>query len=430
MSEPAISIRNLSKCYRLGTIGRQTLADEAQYWWHKVRGRDPRNYFGKIRHQGTQKKVEAEREIGQEFWALRDVSFDVQAGEVVGIVGRNGAGKSTLLKLLTRITEPTSGEVVINGRVASLLEVGTGFHPELTGRENIFMNGTILGMKNREIAAKFDEIVSFSELDQFIDTPVKRYSSGMYVRLAFAVAAHLEPEILFIDEVLAVGDAQFQRKCLGKMESIAQQGRTVLFVSHQMGAIAQLCGRVVVLGKGKLLATGPTEEMIDFYLTNGAPTIGNEYVSSDPASADQIRIRSARTVDAGNRPRTEFDYKESVALSMDVDFPKEIPRGTMVGIALKDHLDRKLFSAQKAYGEIADGPGPCRFTISMPAGLLTPGHYSFAMALHVTRRQVLDFVPSACRFAIMDTGSEMSAYAGADYGAFFVDCKFQRISQG
>ena len=421
-SIPAISVRNLSKMYRLGEINRRTLGDELRYGWLKLRGRDPAAHMGKL--------GEKPRERNPEFWALRDVSFEVRPGEVVGVIGRNGAGKSTLLKILTRITEPTTGEAVINGRVGSLLEVGTGFHPELTGRENVYLNGTILGMKKREIAAKFDEIVAFSEIEKFIDTPVKRYSSGMYVRLAFAVAAHLEPEIMFIDEVLAVGDAQFQRKCLGKMESIAQQGRTVLFVSHQMGAIAQLCGRVVVLGKGKLLATGPTEEMIDFYLTNGAPTIGNEYVSSDPASADQIRIRSARTVDAGNRPRTEFDYKESVALSMDVDFPKEIPRGTMVGIALKDHLERKLFSVQKAYAEIADRPGPCRFTVAIPAGLLTPGHYSFSMALHVTRRQVLDFVPSACRFAILDTGSEMSAYAGTDYGAFFVNCAFQRISMG
>ncbi len=269
MSEPAISIRHLSKCYRLGAIGRHTLVDEAQYWWHKIRGRDPRRFMAKIGHTATEKrKAAAEREGNPEFWALSDVSFDVQPGEVIGIIGRNGAGKSTLLKLLTRITEPTSGEIAINGRVASLLEVGTGFHPELTGRENVYMNGTILGMKKREIDAKFDEIVAFSEIEKFIDTPVKRYSSGMYVRLAFAVAAHLEPEILLVDEVLAVGDAAFQKKCLGKMGDVAKEGRTILFVSHNMAAVQNLCARCVVLKNGAIeFGPGPVEDAIDIYLS-------------------------------------------------------------------------------------------------------------------------------------------------------------------
>jgi lipopolysaccharide transport system ATP-binding protein len=266
-SSPAISVRNLSKCYKLGTIGRHTLVDECQYLWHKLRGRDPRQHMTKIGHTATEmRKVEAEQEESQEFWALKDVSFDVQPGEVVGIIGRNGAGKSTLLKLLTRITEPTSGEVIINGRVASLLEVGTGFHPELTGRENVYMNGTILGMKKREIDAKFDEIVAFSELEKFIDTPVKRYSSGMYVRLAFAVAAHLDPEILLVDEVLAVGDAAFQQKCLGKMGDVARDGRTILFVSHNMSAIQNLCSKAVWLQNGQLTQDGTCWHVIQAYL--------------------------------------------------------------------------------------------------------------------------------------------------------------------
>jgi lipopolysaccharide transport system ATP-binding protein len=267
MSEPAISVRNLSKCYQLGAIGRHTLVDEAQYWWHKLRGRDPREHFSTVGHSVTEaRKIEAERAGADQFWALQNVSFDVEPGTVIGIIGRNGAGKSTLLKILTRITEPTSGEAVINGRVASLLEVGTGFHPELTGRENIYMNGTILGMKRREIAAKFDEIVAFSELDKFIDTPVKRYSSGMYVRLAFAVAAHLEPEILLVDEVLAVGDAEFQNKCLGKMQDFSGQGRTVLFVSHNMGAVKALCSHGVYLKNGTVDFLGSATEVVDRYL--------------------------------------------------------------------------------------------------------------------------------------------------------------------
>lgn len=274
---PAISIRNLSKCYRLGSIGHRTLVEEVEYWWHKMRGRDPRRHMGRIGYSATEaRRVEAERAGRQEFWALKDVSFDVQPGEVIGIIGRNGAGKSTLLKLLTRITEPTSGEAIINGRVGSLLEVGTGFHPELTGRENIFMNGTILGMKMREIAAKFDEIVAFSELEKFIDTPVKRYSSGMYVRLAFSVAAHLEPEILLVDEVLAVGDAAFQKKCLGKMGDVAKEGRTILFVSHNIAAIENLCSKCALLQNGTLKKYGETDQVIGEYLQESLKQLAGE----------------------------------------------------------------------------------------------------------------------------------------------------------
>jgi len=240
--------------------------DETRYWWSKVRGRDPREHFTKIGHSATEaRRINAENAGDDRFWALKDVSFEVQTGEVIGIIGKNGAGKSTLLKILTRITEPTSGEAIINGRVGSLLEVGTGFHPELTGRENIYMNGTILGMKKHEVDAKFDEIVAFSELEKFIDTPVKRYSSGMYVRLAFAIAAHLEPEILLVDEVLAVGDAAFQRKCLGKMGDVAKEGRTILFVSHNMGAVSKLCTWAIWLHCGSIEAEGEVRNVISKY---------------------------------------------------------------------------------------------------------------------------------------------------------------------
>ena len=230
MTEPAISVKNLSKVYKLGVINRHTLMEEVSYWLHKMRGKDPRELFSKVGHTATEvRKVEEEKKGSSMFSALENITFDVQPGEIVGIIGRNGAGKSTLLKLLTRITEPSSGDAYINGRVASLLEVGTGFHPELTGRENVYMNGTILGMKKQEITDKFDEIVAFSELEQFIDTPVKRYSSGMYVRLAFAVAAHLETEIILVDEVLAVGDVTFQEKMPGQNERCCRRGENGAF---------------------------------------------------------------------------------------------------------------------------------------------------------------------------------------------------------
>jgi lipopolysaccharide transport system ATP-binding protein len=246
---PIIELEGISKRYRLGRIGSTSLRDSFERGWDHFRG-----------------KGATEKPADGEFWALRDLSFAIQPGEMVGIIGENGAGKSTLLKILSRITEPTRGEAWLRGRPASLLEVGTGFHPELSGRENIFLNGAILGMRRHEIRKKFDEIVAFSEVEQFIDTPVTRYSSGMYVRLAFAVAAHLEPEILLVDEVLAVGDAAFQKKCLGKMGDVARQGRTVLFVSHNMASILALCERAILLKSGRVLGDGLPGEVVRAYL--------------------------------------------------------------------------------------------------------------------------------------------------------------------
>lgn len=247
-----IKAENVSKQYRLGTIGYGTLREDLRAWWARLRGKEDPNA-----------KIGEKSRIGQhgEFWALRDINFEIKEGDRVGIIGRNGAGKSTLLKIISRITAPTTGRIGIKGRVASLLEVGTGFHPELTGRENIFMNGAILGMKRREIQKKFDEIVDFAGVKDFIDTPVKRYSSGMYVRLGFAVAAHLESEILIVDEVLAVGDAEFQKKAIGRMEALSTgEGRTVLFVSHNMPTINRLCHSGILLQNGMCLETGPIKK--------------------------------------------------------------------------------------------------------------------------------------------------------------------------
>lgn len=274
MSEIAINVENLSKAYRIGQ--KEEVPDTLLSAVASV-AKSPLRNFRRL------SRLDTFRETGEAddlVWALRDVSFDVKRGEVVGVIGRNGAGKSTLLKILSRITEPTSGRAVIHGRVSSLLEVGTGFHPELTGRENIYMNGTILGMKKREIDAKFDEIVDFSGVEKFLDTPVKRYSSGMKVRLAFSVAAHLEPEILIIDEVLAVGDAEFQSKCLGKMQSVASDGRTVLFVSHDLGAVRRLCTRGVLLRRGGLELDEDVETTVNAYLSETTPQANDDCESA------------------------------------------------------------------------------------------------------------------------------------------------------
>lgn len=269
MSDIAIRVENLSKRYRIGLAQERpdTLRDLLISGVNKIRNRFVR---------GDQGRHDSQSHI----WALRDVSFTVERGQVLGIIGRNGAGKSTLLKVLSRVTDPTEGFGEIHGRVGSLLEVGTGFHPELSGRENIFLNGAILGMRREEIERKFDEIVSFSEVERFIDTPVKRYSSGMYLRLAFAVAAHLEPEILVVDEVLAVGDAEFQRKCLGKMNDVAQEGRTVLFVSHNMSAVLRLTQEAILLDEGRIVMRGPTPEAVDHYLNMGLTKQGERVWSS------------------------------------------------------------------------------------------------------------------------------------------------------
>lgn len=283
MSDIAIRVENLGKKYRLRhrQEGRRykTLRDALTA--------APRRFLEALSFR-LSSPGHANGSGVEDFWALRDISFEIKRGEAVGIIGRNGAGKSTLLKLLSRITEPTAGRIELDGRVASLLEVGTGFHPELTGRENIYLNGAILGMSRKEIKARFDEIVSFAEVERFLDTPVKRYSSGMYMRLAFAVAAHLEPEILIIDEVLAVGDAAFQKKCLGRMSTVSAQGRTVLFVSHNMGAVTTLCGSAIWLDGGQIVQSGPAREIVTTYLTRNSDASHNTIDTTQiPRGRDQ-----------------------------------------------------------------------------------------------------------------------------------------------
>ena len=286
-----IKVEHIYKQYRLGQVGTGSLSQDVNRWWHKVRGKeDP-----------TLKITESNDPVTHDnsgfIWALKDISFSVNHGEVLGIIGRNGAGKSSLLKILSKVTSPTKGQIMLNGRVASLLEVGTGFHPELTGRENIFLNGAILGMTKREITQKFDEIVAFSGVEKYIDTPVKRYSSGMYVRLAFAVAAHLEPEILIVDEVLAVGDVDFQKKCMGKMKDVARHGRTVIFVSHNMEAVKNLCTRAILMEHGTILSEGLPSDVVETYLmSRNQSDWGKEYSEHEAPGNAYTRLKSIELI--------------------------------------------------------------------------------------------------------------------------------------
>ena len=310
MRETVISVENLSKVYRLGTIGSTTLRDDLKRAWAHLRGR-PDPTLGVVNQ-------DAERKDGNIFWALRDMNFEVKQGEVLGIIGKNGAGKSTLLKILSRITAPTSGHVRIKGRIASLLEVGTGFHPDLTGRENVYLNGAILGMSKGEITRKLDEIVAFSGLEQFINTPVKRYSSGMYVRLAFAVAAHLDPEILILDEVLAVGDAEFQKRCLGKMSEVAKGGRTVLFVSHNLGAVANLCSRVLFCAHGRKIMDGPPDEVIRHYIGSTASQVGSVQWDNpkEAPGNENVRLRAVH-IQSGGKNTSDVNIHEDIQVCME-----------------------------------------------------------------------------------------------------------------
>lgn len=355
MNDLAIKIENISKKYMIGKKVQTNLKDSF------------RSFF--------ERKIQP-----TPFWALRDITFDVGKGDAIGIIGRNGAGKSTLLKVLSRITEPTLGRFEITGRVSSLLEVGTGFHPELTGSENIYLNGTILGMTRSEVRSRYKEIVDFSGVEQFIDTPVKRYSSGMFVRLAFAIAAHLEPEILIIDEVLAVGDAEFQKKCLGKMGDVAQQGRTVLFVSHNMAAVQQLCPKSVLLQKGEVKAIGKTSDVMSTYLnySGSAEQAILERIGDQSVVIDDFYI----TDQAGNRV-SEFFMGDTFLLHLQLHFHRTL-KNVDIGIAIKNIFDEKIahlasnddsLSISGVEGDIVN------LTVKIPDFYLTSGLYKFDIGL-------------------------------------------------
>jgi lipopolysaccharide transport system ATP-binding protein len=388
--KPIIRVENLSKQYRIGAAQapyktlRESLTEAV------------RAPFSRFRSNGNG--------ADNTVWALKDVSFEVMPGEIVGIIGRNGAGKSTLLKILSRITEPTEGKVDLYGRVGSLLEVGTGFHPELTGRENIYLNGAILGMKHNEVARKFDEIVSFAEIERFIDTPVKHYSSGMYTRLAFAVAAHLESEILFIDEVLAVGDQNFQKKCFGKMEDLGSQGRTVIFVSHSMPMILRLCQRVIMLSKGRNTNDGEPQKIIRCYLGSNVDSSGEKvWVESGTEPGDElVRIKAVRALNNLNEIREIFDVKEEVIIEIEYLMLKDKGCPTISmhiinedGVTLfctNDWNNRRWWKSPRKRGLIV---AKCY----LPANLLAEGRVYVLVAIcsynptkhHLVERDVISF---------------------------------------
>ncbi len=398
MTDLAIRVENLGKEYRIGTqidsypTLRDTLVDAVK-WPVRM-----------LRH-GYSSTVES-------IWALKDISFEVYQGEVLGVIGRNGAGKSTLLKILSRVTEPSEGYAEIHGRVGSLLEVGTGFHPELTGRENIFLNGAILGMKRGEIESKFDEIVDFSGVEKFIDTPVKRYSSGMYLRLAFAVAAHMEPEILVVDEVLAVGDAEFQRKCLGKMSDVAQEGRTVLFVSHNMSAIQRLTKEAIVLEKGNMILRAPSAEAVDYYLSAGFAQTGERVWMADEVPVDAspfqplaLRVRSLQgkvvdTVRSTEPVTIDFEYQLSAPVT-----------DLRVGIYLLNTHGEHIFTSfdtddQSQYERYGVRPAGCYLSrCTLPADLLNEGRYILGVNASVFRVKRFFQDEHALAFAVDSTGA-------------------------
>jgi lipopolysaccharide transport system ATP-binding protein len=375
MSEIVIKVENLSKQYRIGAregyrTFRETLVDAAKA---------PLQGLSKVFNR---RSAVGGRSSGDDtIWALEDVSFEVKQGEVVGIIGRNGAGKSTLLKILSRITEPTEGRVELRGRVGSLLEVGTGFHPELTGHENIYLYGAILGMDRWEITRKFDEIVAFAELEKFIDTPVKKYSSGMYMRLAFAVAAHLEPEILLVDEVLAVGDADFQKKCLGKMGDVSRHGRTVLFVSHNMAAVNRLCGNAILLNEGRTEIIGTAGKVVDRYLhTSGEEE--SEYRCSDLRSApgdEDIRLRAVRILDSAGVASSKLDICKPFLVEIEYEILNALTN-LRIGFRLMAGDGTVVFTTSDT--EVSESLGRSRFPgrylsrCEIPGNLLNEGRYS------------------------------------------------------
>jgi len=375
MSDIAVKIENLSKRYRLGLVGTNTLKGDLQAWWYRVRGKeDPTLKIGE--------ENKLDKKGGEHIWALKDINLEIKKGEILGIIGKNGAGKSTLLKILSRVTGPTSGSIKVDGRLASLLEVGTGFHGELTGKENIYLNGAILGMTKTEINKQFDAIVDFAGIAKFIDTPVKRYSSGMYVRLGFAVAAHLRSEILVVDEVLAVGDAEFQKKAIGKMQDVSKgEGRTVLFVSHNMASVKALCTRGLLLENGTVIENGKTSEIVDIYLKSGFDTSNFGIIPWDYPRNDWIKneayFREILFFNSKNEKTTNVKLFEEINLSIKIEVIKEIRKAIIVIWVGNNDNEQITYSASNQYKPdefLKINKGVQKFNMKLKQSLL-PGKY-------------------------------------------------------
>lgn len=405
-----INVENISKRYRIG------LKEEA----HDSLGgaivsaiKKPITNFKKYRSLYTFKSDDRNKNDGNGnfsndiVWALRDISFQVKRGEILGIIGRNGAGKSTLLKILSRISDPTSGQIEIQGKVSSLLEVGTGFHPELTGRENIYLNAVILGMTKKEVDRKFKDIVNFSGIGKFIDTPVKRYSSGMRVRLAFSVSAHMDPEVLIIDEVLAVGDVEFQKKCMGKMKSVSQQGRTVLFVSHNLSAISQLCTRAIMLEKGKIKMIGSTSAVISSYMLSNID--GNAVWNNNVSNNDnnELRINNVRVLSNDNQLNAVLDYDKSFKIEIGYDLNKDL-KNLVIMCRLADMQGNILWTSWDidagANKDIKRKPGRYHSICSVPGKMLKPAKYLISVGAFINSVKQYGFYENVIAFDISTEG--------------------------
>jgi lipopolysaccharide transport system ATP-binding protein len=410
MDDIVIKVENISKRYRLGS--------DAPY---KTLRESIVNIVKKTLHTGKNNKQEPTGDVKSgELWALHDVSFEVKQGDIVGVIGRNGAGKSTLLKILTRITEPTTGRITMMGRVGSLLEVGTGFHPELSGHENIYLYGAILGMDRYEVTRKFDEIIAFAELEKFVETPVKRYSSGMYMRLAFAVAAHLDPEILLVDEVLAVGDASFQQKCLGKMDEVSKGGRTVLFVSHNMSSIQRLCTTAMLLDKGKIIATGSAAQVTELYLKEGG-TESLGWKRGLPSSADacftKVFIRGSDGKEA-NLVTTS----DAPCVAMEFTIRNKC-RDLQIAVDLLDRAGEVIFASSPldVGVSIPNEPGDYNATIILPNEILLGKSYGIRTTLWLPALGILDRIDTI-KFVVQETDSFISSIQGGRPGLLGIRC--------
>jgi lipopolysaccharide transport system ATP-binding protein len=407
MSNTAIRVENLSKRYRIGV--KENTHDTAMEAMLDVL-RSPLRNLRRLRR--LTRFASYENDAADIIWALNDISFDIKQGEAVGVIGRNGSGKSTLLKILSRITPPTSGRAVIVGRASSLLEVGTGFHPELTGRDNIYLNGTVLGMSRKEVDRKLDEIVAFSGVEKFIDTPVKRYSSGMRVRLAFSVAAHLEPEIMLIDEVLAVGDFEFRQKCLGKMENVASDGRTVLFVSHNLAAVQNLCDRTMLLENGRVVAVGETAGVIREYVARGAER-SCEFVQAG-TSREAVVLKRVAVVDSNGKASAEIRYDEPFRLQIDYKVNSPI-RNCVIALGIRTRDGIRVFTTADfdARPERLGlrSVGIYSASVEIPARWLAPNNYIIATYLTGLSPRVIYDRGEKIGFTILDTGTPAGVYS-------------------
>jgi lipopolysaccharide transport system ATP-binding protein len=400
-----IKVEQLSKAYQLGQISSGNLTQDIERWWKVARGKpDPFLKLGESNDRSTKGNSDM-------VWSLKNIDFEIEQGQAVGIIGKNGAGKSTLLKVLSQVTSPTMGQFKVKGRIASLLEVGTGFHPELTGRENIFLNGAILGMRKKEISSKFDEIVDFAGVERYIDTPVKRYSSGMYVRLAFAVAAHLESEILIVDEVLAVGDADFQKKCLGKMGSVSKnEGRTILFVSHNLASLMRLCQKGILLKNGEMASYDSIQEVVGQYAQNESED--GVFVRPN-TEGDEVNILKVEVINSvGDRTNT-FDFSEEIFLRFELEKLK-IQKHSSIFVMILDASKRRIFPTETILNKEKE-----TYTLKINRKFLTRGSYSIHVMTHIPNLRAIDELEDICRFTVVDNTSELSIHGGYDYGSVF-----------